>query len=79
MVKRTVVTVGPAKGGDGWNVSGGAGGPKKVDNKLDAVQLGRKLATSAPGKSQLIVKKADGKIQLEHTYPRSSDPKRYKS
>ena len=40
---------------------------------------GGNIAKAVPGNSQLVVKKADGKIQLEHTYPRSSDPKRYRS
>lgn len=47
------------------------------NRKSDAIKEGIRLAkVNAP--SQLIIKGRDGRVQKEHTYPRSSDPKRHR-
>ena len=73
MATRSKVVVQPAKGGDGWNVQT----PKGVihhDTKQPAVDQARGIARNLPGNSQLVIKGENGRIQTEHTYPRSSDP-----
>jgi hypothetical protein len=72
---RTKVTVGPAKGKDGWDVSTPTGVQHHA-TKQPAVDQGRQIAKAVPGNSQLIIKGENGKIQTEHTYPRSSDPRK---
>lgn len=75
MTKRTRVVVGPAKGG-GWDVNGPRG-VQHFGTKAPAIDHGRDLAKGVDGNSQLVIKGGDGKIQTEHTYPRSSDPRKY--
>ncbi len=75
MAPRVKVTVQPHKGG-GWDVVTPTG-VKHHQTKDPALDQGRQIAKAVPAPSQLIVKGQDGKIQTEHTYPRSSDPKKY--
>lgn len=73
MASRTVYEVAPA--GEGWTVKkqGAQRAGSRHDTKDDAVSRGMQVAKNARP-SQLIIKKADGTVQEERTYPRSSDP-----
>ncbi|MES2784707.1 MAG: DUF2188 domain-containing protein [Pseudomonadota bacterium] len=75
MPARQKVVVQPAKGGPGWDVVGPKGTTHHTA-KAPAVEKGRQVAKAIPTPSQLVIKKADGKIQTEHTY--QADPKKYK-
>lgn len=46
--------------------------------KRKAVETGKWLAKSLNRPVQLMIHRKDGTFQTEHTYPRSSDPRRYK-
>ncbi len=75
MVARKKVVVQPAKGGPGWDVVTSTG-KKHFDTKQPAVDAGRQTAKGSADPSQLVIKKADGRIQTEHTY--QNDPRRHK-
>ena len=47
----------------------------KGDNKAEVVKRTIEVAKKQP-KAQVRIKGRNGRIQEEHTYPRSSDPKR---
>ena len=70
MAMRRVYEVAPK--GDLWTLrERGGGAPTAYPNKAFAVEAGRRIANlNKP--SQLIIKKADGTIETEHTY--GSDP-----
>jgi len=74
MPKRTRIDVTPDKRAGGWIVKGG-GEEHRFDRKTEAVQAaaaaGRQL-----GNAQVVIKKADGRIQSERTY--GGDPRRTK-
>jgi hypothetical protein len=80
-MRRTIVTVRWDKNAGCWAVK-----VRNVDGtmfltdretKTVAVEEGRHLAKGKQP-SQLRVFNKNGRIQTEHTYPRSSDPRRYK-
>jgi hypothetical protein len=51
------------------------------ENKLEATTHGRvtcRSIGSLGGRAQLVIRGKNGRIQTEHTYPRSSDPRRSK-
>jgi hypothetical protein len=76
MAARKVFDVSPAKGQSGWDVTQGKGNVlSHHDRKTDAVKAGRRAATGAEP-SQLRIRLANGQVQEERTYPRSSDPSR---
>jgi len=66
------------KENDSWNLKSGASVIKKLGRvKTDAVSKLRKVVTSMGGGS-VKIRKTDGKIEEERTYPRSADPERSK-
>jgi hypothetical protein len=69
MSKRKVYEVQPKSDGS-WNVKarGGERASGNFDNKTDAIDRAKELAKAAPEGGQVIIKKADGTIQTEHTY-----------
>lgn len=75
--RRVVYRVKPRRGR--WILSS-PGLRKFFDTKAEAVALGRAIARSMwedmGNLSQLVIHKADGKIQTEHTY--GADPRRSK-
>lgn len=73
MSKRVRFTVEPRRGD--WALTEGGRTLKEFESKEDAVAAGRRAghaAADAGQPSQLIIKKADGTIQTEHTY--TNDP-----
>ncbi len=74
MAKRQRYHVNPRPDGK-WEVKKekGARASSVADTKAEAVSEGRQIAKNA-GDSQLIIKKMDGTIEKEYTYPRGSDP-----
>jgi hypothetical protein len=73
-MKRTVIEVVPSKGG-GWKAKIRKNGRAIIINgsKARVVSAARQTAKDL-GHSQLVIKKADGHIQTEHTY--DQDPER---
>ena len=74
-MKRNIIEVARARGG-GWQAK------KRNDKKAFLVNGNKAHVTSAArqkahdlGHSQVVLKKADGKIQVEYTYDKA--PKRY--
>lgn len=59
---------------DGWKIKkeGGERASAKTGTKEEAVQEARRIARNVDGPSQVIIHKADGKIQEERTY--GNDP-----
>lgn len=72
--RRTIVDVSPKGNGD-WKVQrrGAERADRVFENKQDAINRGRELAKSQ-GPGQLVIRKADGKIQTEHTYEKDPYP-----
>lgn len=73
---RKVVEVGPRKGPEpGWTVSvRGQGGSRDFRTKDPAVKAGSSIAKTAPEGGQLVIKKANGRIQEERTYKKDPYP-----
>lgn len=75
------ITLRVQKFGDAWYVTG-IGVPQRLrwqDRKREAVDVAVLVArlAEARGKlAQVVIHTADGRIQEERTYPRSSDPRR---
>lgn len=73
MNKRKVYTVVPNKGG--WRLTGPDILRCDYGNKAELVAYARETAiVNQP--SQLRIKGRNGCLQTEHTYPRSSDPRK---
>jgi hypothetical protein len=73
---RTVYTVETdPKGGWRAKAKGSTRAVAKGDNKAEVVKRTIEVAKKQP-KAQVRIKGRNGRIQQEHTYPRSSDPKR---
>jgi hypothetical protein len=73
MAGRKVFRVTPARGG-GWKLEGG-GQARTFSTKEEAVRQGRQSGKAA-GLAQLVIHKANGTIETEHTY--GQDPRRTK-
>lgn len=79
-MKRTVIDVKPDPLAGCWVLAfrgPKALSPKPCRTKAHAVAAGRRFAYELEP-SQLVIRGKNGRIQTEHTYPRSSDPKRRK-
>ena len=79
---RTKVKIEWSKGTEMWRLSVRYAGHKWLVQtlwllKTKCVSEG-KLIAKVNQPSQLIVRGKEGRIQYEHTYPRSSDPRRHK-
>jgi len=61
----------------GWDVAQGTRTVVHVDAKLEAVRRGTALAKQQPAAS-LRIRKQDGQLQEERTYPRRADPRKSK-
>jgi hypothetical protein len=73
---RKVYTVGTdPKGGWRGDTKGSTRAVAKGDNKAEVVKRTIEVAKKQP-KAQVRIKGKNGRIQEEHTYPRSSDSKR---
>ena len=73
---RKVYTVGTdPKGGWRADAKGSTRAVAKGDNKAEVVRRTIEVAKKQP-EAQVRIKGKNGRIQEEHTYPRSSDPKR---
>ena len=71
---RTLLMVQPAKNADGWEVRKAKADQASAveDRKSEAVERGREIAENqAP--SQLLIRKASGEFQKDHTY--GDDPR----
>lgn len=78
MSKRTVYFVSWNPPTREWSVREKGGGTlMNLPNKAQAVSFARTQAL-AQERAQVIVRKKDSRIQIEYTYPRSSDPRRHK-
>lgn len=75
MTKRNIYTVAPNKGR--WKLTGPDILRCDYGNKAELVAHARETA-KANQPSQLRIKGRDGRLQTEFTYPRSSDPRRFK-
>jgi hypothetical protein len=74
MPKRKIYTVSKSKDG-GWEAKETGGGlVASGDRKPEVVRAAVKEARSQDSAS-LRIQRADGRIQEERTYPRSSDPR----
>jgi hypothetical protein len=78
-MKRRILTIVPEPGKTGWWVMTYSWTKRttRQRKKADLVSLGRLIARGSQP-SQLRIKGRNGRIQTEHTYPRSSDPRRFK-
>ena len=77
MPKRKIYTVSKSKDG-GWEAKEAGGGViASADRKPEVVRAAAKEARRQDSAS-LRIQRADGRIQEERTYPRSSDPRRTK-
>ncbi len=61
----------------GWKVKQGGKVVAKTDTKAQAVKSAT-AAASEDKKASVVIRKADGRIQEERTYPRGSDPRKSK-
>lgn len=79
--KRVVITVWWRKKDKMWISSSKGGDVNAFRIKADAMkhcQMDCEIAVARGELAQMVVKAKTGKIQIEYTYPRSSDPKRSK-
>jgi hypothetical protein len=76
-MKRVIITVQPIKGGSGWEILTPDGPYRPGVSKRLTIAQARELARASMP-SQLRIKGRNGRVQTEHTYPRASDPRRYK-
>ena len=78
MAKRKVYSVEPRPSKPGWKVKQQGGktvtkSPTKTAAVKDATKVARK-----DKKAWVVIRKANGRIQEERTYPRGSDPRKPK-
>jgi len=64
-----------SKGGWRGEAKGSTRAVAKGDNKAEVVKRAIEVAKKQPN-AQVRIKGRNGRIQEEHTYPRSSDPRR---
>jgi hypothetical protein len=77
MAKRKTYTV-SKRSKKGWKVKENGGKVvAKAPTKTRAVRDGAKVARKQK-RASLVIRKANGRIQEERTYPRGSDPRRSK-
>lgn len=77
MAKLPKYTLGHNKKAKRWEVKNSAGESiKSFKTKDDATAGGVLERAIGPGGGSVRIKKMDGKIQEERTFPRASDPKR---
>lgn len=77
MAKLPKFTLGYDKAQDAWQLKNGAKQiVKSFDTKADALQGGVLERAVGAGGGSVQVRKLDGTIQQERTYPRSADPKK---
>jgi hypothetical protein len=67
----------PGHKGGGWDIAQGRRVVAHVDTKVEAVRRGAAVARQQPASSRRI-RKQNGQIEEERTYPRSADPRRSK-
>jgi hypothetical protein len=78
VAKRKVYTVSKRSSKKGWKVKEKGGKVvAKAPTKTRAVRDGAKVARKQK-RSSLIIRKTNGRIQEERTYPRGTDPTRSK-
>jgi hypothetical protein len=78
MAKRKVYSVERRSSKPGWKVKEQGGKTvSKTSKKADAVQTASKVARKDK-KASVVIRKANGRIQEERTYPRRSDPRKTK-
>ena len=79
MAKRKVYTVSKRSSKKGWKVKKKGGKVvAKAPTKTRAVRDGAKVARKQK-RSALIIRKTNGRIQEERTYPRGSGPRKSRS
>ena len=79
MAKRKVYSVEPRSSKAGWKVKQEGGKTvTKTPTKAEAVQTASKVARKDKKKASVVIRKANGRIQEERTYPRGSDPRKTK-
>lgn len=77
MAKRKVYTVSKRSSKPGWKVKKGGKTVAKAHTKAEAVKGATKVARKQK-RASVVIRKTNGRIQEERTYPRSSDPIRSK-
>ena len=77
MAKRKVYTVSKRSSKKGWKVKKGGKVVAKAPTKTRAVRDGANVARKQK-RSSLIIRKANGRIQEERTYPRGTSRTRAK-
>jgi len=78
MAKRKVYSVEPRSSKAGWKVKRQGGKTvTKTPTKAKAVQTASKVARKDK-KASVVIRKANGRIQEERTYPRGSGPRKRK-
>jgi uncharacterized protein DUF2188 len=78
MAKRKVYSVEPRSSKAGWKVKQQGGKTvTKTPTKTEAVKTASKVARKDK-KASVVIRKANGRIQEERTYPRGSGPRKTK-
>lgn len=76
MAKRKVYSVEKRSSKPGWKVKEQGGNVvTKTTRKTDAVRSATKVAKKDK-QASVVIRKANGRIQEERTYPRGSDPRK---
>ena len=78
MAKRKVYNVTKRSSKPGWKVKEQGGKTVTKTKTKDAAVQGATKVARKKKRASVVIKKANGRIQEQRTYPRSSDPSRSK-